>query len=94
MISYVFCGYKALACRFEGISQHFDAFSKGVALMVGVGAGLRLYYFPLLAKGLGPAIVAEMSGLPWQGPKDLGFTRDDWPKLKAGRDVEVEPCWP
>eukprot|EP00435_Cladocopium_sp_Y103_P069273 s234_g33.t1 len=43
---------------------------------------MKLYYFPLMAKGLGPALVAELSGLPWLGPKDLGFTRDDWPKLK------------
>ncbi|CAK9031125.1 unnamed protein product [Durusdinium trenchii] len=43
---------------------------------------MKLYYFPLMAKGLGPALVAEFSGLPWVGPKDLGFTRDDWPKLK------------
>jgi len=47
-----------------------------------MSAMLRLYYFPLMAKGLGPALVAELSGLPWLGPKDLGFTRDDWPKLK------------
>ena len=59
---------------------------------------LRLYYFPLMAKGLGPALVAELSGLPWLGPKDLGFTRDDWPKLKdelclfLGRWIHLEPC--
>mmetsp|Transcript_22515 Transcript_22515/g.53099 ORF Transcript_22515/g.53099 Transcript_22515/m.53099 type:complete len:236 (-) Transcript_22515:34-741(-) len=43
---------------------------------------LKLYYFPVMAKGLGPALVCELSGLSWLGPKDLGFTRDDWPKLK------------
>ena len=33
-------------------------------------------YFPIYAKGLGPAIVAEMSGLPWEGPGSLGWQRD------------------
>eukprot|EP01047_Picozoa_sp_COSAG01_P026749 COSAG01_NODE_1734_length_9366_cov_4.124636_15_plen_52_part_00 len=32
----------------------------------------KLTYFPLMAKGLGPALCCELSGLPWQGPKDLG----------------------
>ena len=36
-----------------------------------------LRYFPLMAKGLGPALVAEFSGLPWIGSKDAGYTRDD-----------------
>lgn len=31
---------------------------------------MKLTYFPLMAKGLGPALVAECSGLPWVGPKD------------------------
>eukprot|EP00746_Dinoflagellata_sp_MGD_P013959 gnl/MRDRNA2_/MRDRNA2_130374_c0_seq1.p1 gnl/MRDRNA2_/MRDRNA2_130374_c0~~gnl/MRDRNA2_/MRDRNA2_130374_c0_seq1.p1 ORF type:complete len:248 (-),score=53.35 gnl/MRDRNA2_/MRDRNA2_130374_c0_seq1:58-801(-) len=44
---------------------------------------MKLIYFPVMAKGLGPALVAELSGLPWQGPKDIPFTRADWPALKA-----------
>ena len=41
-----------------------------------------LRYFPLMAKGLGPALVAEFSGLPWIGSKDAGYKRDDWEALK------------
>ena len=33
-----------------------------------------------MLQGLGPALVAEMSGLPWKGPKDLGFTKEKWQK--------------
>jgi len=42
-----------------------------------------LTYFPVLAKGLAPALAAEHSGLPYKGNKDTGFTKDLWPKLKA-----------
>eukprot|EP00746_Dinoflagellata_sp_MGD_P022715 gnl/MRDRNA2_/MRDRNA2_153176_c0_seq1.p1 gnl/MRDRNA2_/MRDRNA2_153176_c0~~gnl/MRDRNA2_/MRDRNA2_153176_c0_seq1.p1 ORF type:complete len:246 (+),score=54.23 gnl/MRDRNA2_/MRDRNA2_153176_c0_seq1:99-836(+) len=44
---------------------------------------MKLRYFPTMAKGLGPALVAELSGLPWLGNKDLGFSRETWPELKA-----------
>lgn len=43
---------------------------------------MRLTYFPVMARGLAPALVCEMSGLPWVGPRDTGFTRDAWPALK------------
>lgn len=43
---------------------------------------LELRYFGLLAKGLGPTLVAEFSGLPYRGNKDLGYTREAWPELK------------
>ena len=43
---------------------------------------MELRYFPLMAKGLGPTLVAEFSGVPWKGNKDLGYSRDDWPALK------------
>jgi hypothetical protein len=33
----------------------------------------ELRYFPVMAKGLGPTLVAECSGIPWVGNKDLGF---------------------
>lgn len=47
-------------------------------------APMRLYYWGSMAKGLGPAIVAEVSGLPWQGPGELGFDADEeWPAMKA-----------
>lgn len=36
-----------------------------------MAAELELYYFPLFAKGLGPALVAEFSGLAWKGPGEL-----------------------
>mmetsp|Transcript_29806 Transcript_29806/g.48647 ORF Transcript_29806/g.48647 Transcript_29806/m.48647 type:complete len:233 (-) Transcript_29806:65-763(-) len=44
---------------------------------------MRLTYFPVMAHGLAPALVCEMSGLPWVGPRDTGFTRESWPALKA-----------
>lgn len=44
---------------------------------------LELRYFPLLAKGLGPALVLEHSGLPWHGNRDLPFTiHEHWAALK------------
>lgn len=43
---------------------------------------MKLTYFPVMAKGLGPALVAELSGLPWAGNKDNGFTRDKWAAMK------------
>lgn len=46
-------------------------------------APMKLTYFPVMAKGLGPALVCEFSGLPWVGPKDLGFTMEGWGDLKA-----------
>merc|ERR1719424_1065673 len=39
-------------------------------------------YFPVMAKGLGPAIILEASGLPWTGPKENGFTMDSWAEMK------------
>lgn len=39
-----------------------------------------LQYFGVAAKGLGPALVAEFSGLPWKGNKDAPFV---WAELKA-----------
>ena len=45
---------------------------------------VKLYYFPLLARGCGPALVAEFSGVAWLGPKDLGFdSSKDWAPMKA-----------
>lgn len=45
---------------------------------------MKFYYFNVHAKGLGPALALEMSGLPWQGPKDMGWNTDEgWPALKA-----------
>ena len=43
----------------------------------------ELRYFPVMAKGLGPALVAEYSGLPWKGREALGFDAGkDWKTLK------------
>lgn len=36
-------------------------------------APFELRYFPVMAKGLGPTLVAEWSGNSWVGNKDLGF---------------------
>jgi len=45
-----------------------------------------LTHLPVMARGLGPAIVAELSGLPWKGPRDTGFKADQWPELRdSGR---------
>ena len=46
-------------------------------------ADFTLIYFPLLAKGFGPALVAEFSGLKWNGPKTIGWSsRNDWKTMK------------
>ena len=37
------------------------------------GGPFTLLYFPVMAKGLGPVLVAEFSGLPWQGPHGVQF---------------------
>uniref|UniRef100_A0A7S3WH74 GST N-terminal domain-containing protein n=1 Tax=Strombidinopsis acuminata TaxID=141414 RepID=A0A7S3WH74_9SPIT len=43
----------------------------------------ELRYFPLCAKGLGPALVAEHSGLLWAGNATVGFnSATDWAALK------------
>merc|ERR1719221_2489827 len=42
-----------------------------------------LTYFPVMAKGLAPALCAELSGLPWKGKKDTGFESSKWGDLKA-----------
>mmetsp|Transcript_16000 Transcript_16000/g.19855 ORF Transcript_16000/g.19855 Transcript_16000/m.19855 type:complete len:241 (+) Transcript_16000:148-870(+) len=44
-----------------------------------------LLYFPLKAKGLGVALVAEFSGLAWDGPKSTGWTAESWPSLKSSK---------
>ena len=43
-----------------------------------MAAPLELYYFPLYAKGLGPALVAEFSGLAWKGPAETGWDSSQW----------------
>jgi len=41
-----------------------------------------LTYFPLLAKGLAPALCAELSGISWKGSKDVGFSFEYWGQHK------------
>ena len=43
---------------------------------------MEFFYFPLYAKGLGPALNLAFSGLPWKGPKALGWTAAEWGALK------------
>ena len=43
-----------------------------------MAAPLELFYFPLYAKGLGPALVAEFSGLAWKGPAETGWESSQW----------------
>jgi len=42
-----------------------------------------LTYFPLVAKGLAPALCAEFSGMKWQGNDDTGFSGAEWGDLKS-----------
>jgi len=44
---------------------------------------MEFYYFPLFARGLGPALCLEISGLKWKGPKELGWSAAEWGALKA-----------
>ena len=51
--------------------------------MAALNSEFSLIYFPLLAKGFGVALVAEFSGLPYDGPKTLKWTsKTDWKALK------------
>jgi len=45
-------------------------------------AAFTLTYFPIMAKGLGPALCAEYSGLAWKGPMQTGWTKDKWASQK------------
>ena len=43
----------------------------------------ELRYFSGYSKGLGPALVAEFSGVPWKGNKDLGYNAvESWGTVK------------
>lgn len=53
------------------------------------GAPFELRYFPVMAKGLGPALIAEHSGLPWKGSKDLGFIARGGPPGKNFDDIKA-----
>lgn len=52
-------------------------------------APLELRYFPVMAKGLGCAIVCEYSGLPWMGSKELGFLARGGPPGKNFADIKA-----
>ena len=44
----------------------------------------KLTYFPVMAKGLQLALIAEFSGLEWDGEtKTKGDGPEDWPQLKV-----------
>ena len=45
------------------------------------GGRMKLTYFGTMAKGLGPAICCEVSGLAWDGPQSSGWDQD-WQALK------------
>ena len=53
-------------------------------------APFELIYFPVMAKGLGPTLVAEYSGLPWVGNKDLGFIARGGPPGKNFADIKAK----
>ena len=50
----------------------------------------ELRYFPVMAKGLGPTIVAEYSGLAWVGNKDLGFIARGGPPGNNFDDIKAK----
>ena len=58
--------------------------------MAALNSEFSLIYFPLLAKGFGVALVAEFSGLPYDGPKTLKWTsKTDWKALQRDlRDTD------
>mmetsp|Transcript_8570 Transcript_8570/g.9724 ORF Transcript_8570/g.9724 Transcript_8570/m.9724 type:complete len:278 (+) Transcript_8570:25-858(+) len=59
------------------------ACSKQDALCAKKGEGpFTLTYFAVMAKGLGPALVAAFSGLDWRGNRDTGFTGAQWAEMK------------
>jgi len=49
----------------------------------------ELLYFPVMAKGLGPTLAAEFSGLKWAGNKDLGFIARGGPPGKNFVDIKA-----
>jgi len=61
----------------------FDSFGSSGSAAVG-SAAFTLTYFPLMAKGLGCSLVAEFSGLNWNGPKSTGWKMSDWGAMKKG----------
>ena len=52
-------------------------------------SAFELRYFPVMAKGLGPTLLAEFSGLPWAGNKDLGFVARGGPPGKNFADIKA-----
>ena len=52
-------------------------------------ARFELRYFPVMAKGLGPTLVAEFSGHPWVGNKDLGFVARGGPPGENFADIKA-----
>ena len=55
-------------------------------------AQFELRYFPVMAKGLGPTLVAECSGIPWAGNKDLGFIARGGPP--GNNFADIKPSLP
>jgi len=43
----------------------------------------KLMYFPVMAKGLQLALIAELSGLPWEGATSEAEGPNSWPVIKA-----------
>ena len=43
----------------------------------------QLVYFPVMRKGLGPALCMHLSGLPWDGPGSMGRNMlGEWAAVK------------
>ena len=70
------------ACCVEFMHYNRLRTSLDMAANVVDDADFTLIYFPLLAKGFGPALVAEFSGLSWNGPKTLNWSPTEWKVLK------------
>ena len=58
-------------------AMHSDSKSAGDA------PSLELIYFPVMAKGLQLALIAEMSGVAWSGFTVEGEGPKSWPEIKA-----------
>lgn len=43
----------------------------------------KLTYFPVMAKGLQLALIAELSGLPWEGATSEAEGQMSWPVIKV-----------
>jgi len=81
--------YTVLACTAAGVAVGAAAaYFLAPAKRANRNAAFELRYFPVMAKGLGPTLVAEYSGLPWKGNKELGFIARGGPPGNNFADIK------